>query len=53
MNILTRISTYFHSLISKFLNEDDDDRAGAPEGDLTTFLVDSLDRELNGERVVR
>lgn len=51
MTILTLITTYFHSLISKFLNEDDDDRAGAPEGDdLTTFLVDSLDRELNGER---
>ncbi|MGJ7039171.1 hypothetical protein J2Y63_002426 [Shinella sp. BE166] len=49
MTILTRISTYLHTLISKFLNDDDDDRAGAPEGDLTSFLVDSLDRELNGE----
>lgn len=50
MTILTRISTYLHTLISKFLN--DDDRAGAPEGDLETSLVDSLDRELNGENNV-
>lgn len=49
MTILTRISNYFHFFISKFLNEDDDDRADRSEDDLDRYVVAMLDRELNGE----
>lgn len=48
MTILTRISTYLHTLISKFLNEDDNNRAERSEDDLDRFVVAMLDRELNG-----
>lgn len=54
MTILTRISNYFHSLISKFLSEDeetnnDDGVYGAEEGNLTDFLAAAVDRELTEE----
>lgn len=48
MTILTRITTYFGSLISK-LNDGDDDRADRSEDDLDRYVVAMLDRELNGE----
>lgn len=48
MTIYARIAEYFHTLISKFLNEDDEelDLAGAIEGDLTEY-VETLNKETN------
>lgn len=53
MTIFQRITQPFQKLISK-LNKDDDDRAvfTGSEGDLTSFLVEDLDKVLNEQSAV-
>lgn len=54
MTIISRLVIAFETILSRFLNEDeeinnDDDVYGAEEGNLTDFLAAAVERELTEE----